>query len=329
MKKYKLAGIGNGIIDLLVSVDDSFLADNLFVKGSMDLVSQEIQDSLISNLSGGDFQVTSGGSVCNSIVAFSELGSKAAFLTCIGDDENSKKYLNELAKFEIDLNSNCSISGEKIGNSLVMITPDSERTMRTSLAIAGNLSEDHVDEEIIKNSEYLFIEGYLVANPEYGQGAILKCIEYAKKHDTKLILTLSDAFIPNVFADFVNSIIGDIDILFANEVEAEALTKIKNAEESAKELVKKVPHVIVTASENGAYIASKEGLHHQEAEKCTPVDLTGAGDTFAAGYLYGIINGLGVEKSAKIATLLAKEVITSTGARLGTNSKEVITSLSL
>ena len=249
-------------------------------------------------------------------MTFSDLGLKTAWMTCVGDDDFSNMYVDEIGNFNITLNENCRYSNSKIGTCLVMITPDSERTMRTCLNVSSKISAEHIEENIIKKSEWCFLEGYLLANPDYGHSAILKSIEYAKKYNTKLALTLSDAFVVNCFRDFIDSIIDSVDLIFANEVEATTYTGEETAELASKALNKIIPIAVVTASEKGSFITQDHKTLHIPVIPCNPIDMTGAGDTYAAGFIYGQIMGYKLEQSAEIATNLAKEVITIIGARL-------------
>ena len=204
MKSIELTGIGNGIIDLLVSVDDKFLAEHEIAKGSMELVSNEEQARLLSLIDNNAAQISCGGSVCNSIVTFAALGGKAAMLTSIGNDDLANHYLDELGRYDIKYSDLAINPGDSIGTSLVMITPDGERSMRTCLAASGKLSSEHVDLEMIKDSEWLFLEGYLLAAPP-ALAALPAAIEAAKAAGTKIALTLSaESIVQGFKSDFLN-----------------------------------------------------------------------------------------------------------------------------
>ena len=315
MKSIQLTGIGNGIVDLLVSVDDSFLAEHDIAKGSMELVSNEEQARLLSLIDNNAAKLSCGGSVCNSIVTFAALGGKAGMLTSIGSDDLTNHYLDELGRYDIKYSDLAINPDSSIGTSLVMITPDGERSMRTCLAASGKLSAEHIDHEMIKDSEWLFLEGYLLAAPD-ALAALPAAIETAKASRTKVALTLSAESIVRGFkANFLN-LLGSVDLLFANQSEAQAITDIDSAKDAAEHLAKTVPHVVVTASSDGAHIINAGEYTEVSALKCTPVDVTGAGDTYAAGILYGALNELSDDISGNLATKLSTKVITQVGARI-------------
>ena len=188
--------------------------------------------------------------------------------------------------------------------------------MRTCLAVSSHLAAKHVDEERIKNSEWLFIEGYLFANPENGQPAIREAIRLAKLHKTRVALTCSDAFIPNIFGDAFNEALKGADLLFANETEACAITKTTTAEEAFKQLKGIVPSAVVTNGPHGVYIRHAGVEQHVSAFPSKPKDLTGAGDMLAGAFLYGIAHHVPPHKAAHAACFLAHKVIEQVGARL-------------
>ena len=204
MKQFQLCGLGNAIVDIFVEVSEPEFASLGFERGTMVLVDQPAQKSLLDRYQKHEPKLVSGGSVANSIIAFSQLGGQAAFIGCVGDDRYGLFYANEFEELGIDI-GNPIIVNETTGTSVCIVTPDAERTMRTCLAVASHLSARHVDEERIKNSDWLFIEGYVFANPETGQTAIHEAIRLAKKHGTKIAITCSDAFIPQVFGDAAQS----------------------------------------------------------------------------------------------------------------------------
>src|SRR5262245_53953540 len=188
--------------------------------------------------------------------------------------------------------------------------------MRTCLAVSSHLAARHVDEERIKNSEWLFIEGYVFANPDTGQTAIRAAIEIAKKHGTKVALTCSDAFVVDVFGNAFHPALKQADLLFANAVEACAVAKANSAEEAFKKLKGVVPSLVVTNGPDGAYVRHAGVEAHVPAFACEPKDLTGAGDMFAGSFLYGITHGVAADKAARASSFLAQKVITQVGARL-------------
>jgi sugar/nucleoside kinase (ribokinase family) len=253
--------------------------------------------------------------VANSVIALSQLGGKGAFIGCVGDDRYGLFYKTEFDELAIEI-GNPVIVGETTGTSLCVITPDAERTMRTCLAVAGNISARHVDAERIKNSEWVFLEGYALANPANGQAAIREGIRVAKQHGTKVALTCSEAFIVNLFGDAFSAALRQADLLFANASEACAVTQAQTATEAFAKLKGIVPSVIVTDGANGAYVRHAGGEAHVPAFACQPKDLTGAGDMLAGAFLYGITHGVSAAVALRAANFLAAKVICQVGARL-------------
>ena len=204
MKKIlQLCGLGNAIVDIFLEVSDDEFAALGFERGTMRLVDLAEQKTLLDRYQKHEPRLVSGGSVANSTIAFSQLGGDAGFIGCVGDDRYGLFYASEFEELGIDI-GNPIIVNEATGTCVCVITPDAERTMRTCLAVSSHLAARHVDEERIKNSEWLFIEGYVFANPATGQTAIREAIRLAKKHNTRIALTCSDAFVVNVFGDAFN-----------------------------------------------------------------------------------------------------------------------------
>src|SRR5262245_30439269 len=198
MREFHVCGLGNAIVDIFLELDDAEFANLEFERGTMRLVEATEQRGLIDRFRSREPRLVSGGSVANSIIAMSQLGGKGAFIGCVGDDRYGLFYETEFTELGIHI-GNPTIVGETTGTCVCIITPDAERTMRTCLAVSSHLAERHVDEDRIKNSEWLFIEGYVFANPDTGQTAIRSGIDFARKHHTKIALTCSDAFVAEVF----------------------------------------------------------------------------------------------------------------------------------
>lgn len=319
-REYQLCGLGNAIVDIFLEVPDDEFGLLGFERGTMRLVDTNEQKLLLTRYQKNEPKLVSGGSVANSVIAFSQLGGEAAFIGCVGDDRYGLFYASEFEKLGIDI-GNPIIINETTGTCVCIITPDAERTMRTCLAVSSHLAAKHVDEERIKNSDWLFIEGYVFANPETGQTAITKAIELAKKHGTKIAITCSDAFVPNVFGDALNAAIKQADLFFCNESEACAVTKASSAEEAFKKLKDHIPSVVVTNGPHGVYLRHAGVEAHVPAYPSEPKDLTGAGDMLAGGFLYGITHGVDPKKAARAACYLAHKVIIQVGARLHHGTK--------
>jgi sugar/nucleoside kinase (ribokinase family) len=320
-KSLQLCGLGNAIVDIFLEVSDAEFAQLGFQRGGMQLVELAEQKTLLDRYQKHEPKLVSGGSVANSTIAFSQLGGNAGFIGCVGADRYGLFYRSEFAELGIDI-GNPVIVNEATGTCLCVITPDAERTMRTCLAVSSHLAAKHVDEERIKNSEWLFIEGYVFVNPATGQTAIREAIALAKKHKTRIALTCSDAFVINVFGAAFNDALQQADLLFANEAEACALAKTTTAAEAFKHLKGVVPSVVVTNGPHGVYIRHAGVEAHVPAFPSEPKDLTGAGDMLAGAFLYGITHQVPPHQSARAACFLAHKVITQIGARLQHGTKQ-------
>jgi len=320
-REFQLCGLGNAIVDIFLEVTEDEFHQLGFERGSMRLVDLNEQKLLLQRHRHEEPKLVSGGSVANSTIAFSQLGGSSAFIGCVGDDRYGLFYTSEFEELGIDI-GNPIIVNEATGTCVCVITPDAERTMRTCLAVSSHLAERHVDEERIKNSDWLFIEGYVFANPATGQTAIREAIKLAKKHGTKVAVTCSDAFVINVFGDAFRDALKYTDLLFANETEACALTGATTAEDAFRKIKSVVPSAVVTNGPHGAYLRHNGVEAHVPAVRSEPKDLTGAGDMFAGSFLYGITHGISPEKAGKAACFLAHKVITQIGARLHHGTKQ-------
>jgi sugar/nucleoside kinase (ribokinase family) len=321
MKQIQLCGLGNAIVDIFLELSDKEFASLGFERGTMRLVELAEQQALLERFRDRDARLVSGGSVANSTIAFSQLGGVAAFIGCVGDDRYGLFYESEFEELAIDI-GNPIIVGESTGTCVCVVTPDAERTMRTCLAVSSHLAARHVDEERIKNSEWLFIEGYIFANPATGQSAIREAIRIAKKHGVKIAVTCSEAFVVNVFGDAFFEALKSADLLFCNETEACAVAKADNAKDAFVKLKGIVPSAVVTAGPAGAFVRHAGVEAHVPAFPCTPKDLTGAGDMFAGAFLYGINHDVAPDRAARAACFLAMKVISQVGARLHHGTKQ-------
>jgi sugar/nucleoside kinase (ribokinase family) len=320
MKEFHVCGLGNAIVDIFVKLSDEEFAALGFERGTMRLVEPAEQKDLLERFKGREPRLVSGGSVANSVIAFSQLGGRAAFLGCVGDDRYGLFYQTEFEELGIDF-GNPAIINETTGTCVCLITPDAERTMRTCLAVSSHLAARHVDEGRVKDSEWLFIEGYVFANPDTGQGAIREALRLAKKHGVRVAVTCSEAFVVQAFGDDFFEALKQTDLLFCNTSEARAVTGAQSAEEAFAKLKGLVPSAVVTNGPHGAYVRHAGVEAHVPAFPCEPADLTGAGDMFAGGFLYGITHGVAPERSARAACFLAMKVITQIGARLHHGTK--------
>ena len=317
MKKYNVFGIGNALVDCVYMVEDKFLIDNNIEKGLMTLVDEEKQKSIIEKIKNFDSVIQSGGSVTNSVYTLSQLGGSGYVSVLVAEDEFGKIYLNDLK------NSNVSTGGSKFtigdgmtGTCLVLTTPDAERTMNTCLSISSNFSIKNIDLVDLKNSEYLYIEGYLVTS-NVAMEAVHKSIEFSHENDVKIALTFSDLAMVKYFKDNFKSILNrKVDLLFCNEDEAKTFSESNSLNDSIKYLGKLSSTLVVTLGKNGSLIYNNGKKIKIDPYPTKAIDTVGAGDTFAGAFLYGITNGLSLKKSGDLASLLSSKVVSKIGPRL-------------
>ena len=307
----KILGIGNAIVDVLCKVSDNFLEKNSLKKSTMKLVDETEFNSILSSLK--IEETISGGSVANSIVGLSQLGNEVGFLGKVNNDNLGQKYEEGLKNENVKYLYKKKDEPIPTGSCLILITPDSERTMCTFLGIAGNINENDIDKNYIKNSDLIFLEGYL-----WDQGEPKKAFEKAITFAKKTAMSLSDLFCverhKNHFLDLVKN---KIDIVFANEQEISSLINAKSFEEiiSFSKQVKK--NIIITRGDKGAVSININKIEECNAMKNLEIkDLTGAGDLFAAGYLHGLINNLSQKECLIKGTELSAKIIQKIGARL-------------
>jgi sugar/nucleoside kinase (ribokinase family) len=324
MRDYDVCGLGNAIVDIFLELEDADFASLDFERGTMRLVDADEQKKLLQRFSEAhqELRLVSGGSVANSVIGLSQLGGRGAFIGCVGDDRYGLHYSEEFSDLKINI-GNPVIVGETTGTCVALITPDAERTMRTCLAVSSHLAARHVDHQRIAKSTWLFIEGYVFANPETGQHAIKEAIQAAKASGTKIALTCSDAFIPEVFGDAFREALVQSDLLFCNAPEAMAVTKTANTTEAFEALKTLVPNCVVTDGPHGAFVRYAGEESHVPAFACHPKDLTGAGDMFAGAFLYGITHGYSPAIAARGANFMCMNVITQVGARLQQDAKSL------
>ncbi len=308
----KILGIGNAIVDVICKVDEDFINKNNLTKGTMKLIfdNNEFQE-LLSNLK--IEKTISGGSVANSIVGLSQLGNKVGFVGKISDDDLGAKYEEGLKSENVDYFYKKRKEELPTGTCLILVTPDSERTMCTFLGTAGKISENDVSSEVIKNSELIFLEGYL-----WDEGDPKKAFEKAINSANKVAMSLSDKFcVDRHKPNFLNLVKNKIDITFANEQEMISLIDAKNFEEVidfAKNLKKLI---VITRGEKGAVSINGNEIHENGVEENLNIkDLTGAGDLFAAGYLHGFLHNLDQLSCLNKGKEMSSKVIQQIGARL-------------
>ena len=307
----KVLGIGNAIVDVICKVDNSFIVENNLTKSTMKLVDEVEFKKLLSMLKIED--TVSGGSVANSIVGLSQLGNQVGFIGKVSDDELGNKYEEGLKKENVKYFYSKKKELVPTGTCLILITPDSERTMVTFLGTAGKINESDIDISAVKNSEFLFLEGYL-----WDEGEPKKAFEKAINNSNKVVMSLSDLFcVERHKAHFLQLVKNKLDITFANEQEIMSLINVKKIDEVinfAKEVNKLI---VITRGEKGAIAVNKNEIIECPARKNLKIkDLTGAGDLFAGGFLHGLINNKSLKESLEAGTEMSSKIIQIIGARL-------------
>ena len=307
----KILGIGNAIVDVICKVDDEFITRNNLTKGLMKLIFDESEFSkLLSNLK--IEKTISGGSVANSIVGLSQLGDEVGFIGKISDDNLGIKYEEGLKKENVNFFYNKKKEPLPTGTCLILITPDSERTMCTFLGTAGKINKNDLDTETIKKSDLIFLEGYL-----WDEGDPKEAFEKAINLANKAAMSLSDKFcVDRHKPNFLNLVKNELDLVFANEGEITSLIDAKNFDEVisfGKEIKK---HLIITRGDKGAVSIYNNRIEEIDSRKDLKiVDLTGAGDLFASGYLHGFINNFSQKECLMEATEMSSKIIQQIGAR--------------
>ena len=308
----KILGIGNAIVDVICKVDDNFITQNNLTKSTMKLFFDENEfKNLLKNLK--IEKTVSGGSVANSIVGISQLGDKAGFIGKVSDDEFGSKYEEGLKKENVDYFYSKKKEDLPTGTCLILVTPDSERTMCTFLGTAGKINENDINSDVIKKSKIVFLEGYL-----WDEGEPKKAFDKAINNANKVAMSLSDQFcVDRHKPHFLELVKNKLDITFANEQEIKSLIDAKDFNEVIEFSKQLDKLIVVTRGEKGAVAIHSDkiietGIH----QNLNIIDLTGAGDLFAAGYLHGIINEMNIEQCLQKGTELSSKIIQKIGARI-------------
>ena len=308
----KILGIGNAIVDVICKVDDNFIRKNNLTKSTMKLFFDENEfKNLFSSLK--IEKTISGGSVANSIVGLSQMNNEVGFIGKVSDDDLGNKYEEGLRKENVKYLYSKKRENIPTGTCLILITPDSERTMCTFLGIAGKINENDIKIETIKSSEIIFLEGYL-----WDEGEPKKAFDKAINSANKVAMSLSDQFcVDRHKSHFLNLVKNKLDIVFANEQEITSLIEAKNFDEVVNFSKQLNKLIVVTRGEKGAIAVNNDEIIETNIHKNLKiVDLTGAGDLFAAGFLHGYINKLSTKKCLEIGTEMSSKIIQQIGARL-------------
>ena len=321
--KYDVLGIGNAIFDVLVQTDDSFLTAHGMAKGGMALIDEARAGSIYRDM--GPAVEMSGGSAANTIVGIANLGARAAYVGKVKDDQIGRLYTHDIRAAGVAFETKPASDGPATGCSYILVTPDGERTMNTYLGAAQELTPDDIDVAQVAASAIVYLEGYLW-DPKSAKEAFVKASTIAHDSDRQVALTLSDAFCVGRYrAEFLDLMRnGTVDLIFANEAELTSLYETPDFDSALSQLRDDTKLGIVTRGEKGCVVASKDGVVAVPAFPIQKlVDTTGAGDLFAAGFLFGLVRGAGYENAGRLGALAAAEIIQHIGARPQTSLKEL------
>ena len=318
--KYDVYGIGNALVDKEFEVTDAFLEAENIEKGLMTLIDEERHNHLLSRLkqSFGLKKRAGGGSAANTIVAISQFGAKTFYACKVANDEFGEFYMNDLHAAGVDTRLDqvrCSSQG-KTGKCMVMVTPDAERTMNTYLGITSDFSAAELHYDELKQSKYLYVEGYLVTS-DTSRAAVLEARKVAKQHGVKMAMTFSDPSMATYFKAGLVEMLGEgVDVLFCNEEEALAFTGQNTLTNAIAELKPLAQKLVITLGSKGALVVNPQHEVKIAPQQVTPLDTNGAGDMFAGAFLYGLTQGFSDEKAGALASQAAARIIQVYGARL-------------
>lgn len=316
-KLYDVYGIGNALVDVVTEVDNAFFEQNEIEKGVMTLVDEKRQHHLMKAIDMKKSKMACGGSAGNTVIAVNQFGGKSFYSCLVAKDELGKFFLEDLKRNGVQTNLTYDRCPEGItGKCLVMTTPDSERTMNTFLGISSFLSPEHIDAEAIKQSQYVYLEGYLVSSPK-GLDALIEAKKIAEKNNVHTSLTLSDPNMVRYFSKQFEQVIGaSVDLLFCNEEEALTLCGVDTIAEAREKLKQMAKRFAITLGANGALIYDGDTFIEIEPYKVRALDTNGAGDMFAGAFLYGITHKHSYAEAGKLASLASSRVVAQFGPRL-------------
>lgn len=314
MQSIDVLGIGNALVDIQAQVEDDLLAKIGFDKGIMTLVDDDRQRSVLDQLGDRPLNRCAGGSAANSIVGLAQLGGSGAFIGKTGQDEIGEFFGSDMRELGIEVNSGHSDSPS--GTCAVLITPDAQRTMLTNLGAAGLVSPTDIDEDWVKRSKYVYIEGYLLTS-DNGKAAAYHLMDVAKANGVKVALTASDPFLVNLLKDQLLELLeGPVDLFFCNEEEAKSLTGLDDPIACAAAIHKHAENVALTLGPNGSILMHGGEAIAIEGVDVNAIDTTGAGDMYAGALLYGITQGMSWKSAGHLASHASARVVSQLGARL-------------
>jgi sugar/nucleoside kinase (ribokinase family) len=320
--RFAVVAIGNAIVDIIGRCDEAFLAQHGAAKGHMRLVDAATIAAIYADM--GPAIEISGGSAANTMVGMASFGSTAAFIGKVADDEFGRIFKHDISAANVFFNSKPVAGKDPTSRSLILVTPDGERTMNTYLGISTDLDDGEVDPAIIQSADIVYLEGYLFDRPE-AKAAFRQAVSLAKKAGRRSALTLSDSFcVDRHRQEFLELIRSGLDILVANESEITALYETKNFDDAARTAARDVPLAVLTRSAKGSLIISNGESQTVEADPVAKVvDTTGAGDLYAAGFLFGLTSGRDLQTSGRLGSIAAAEIISHVGARPESNLREL------
>lgn len=315
--KYDVYGIGNALVDIVTEVDQDFFEVNKVEKGLMTLVDEKRQLHLMKAIDMKRSKMSGGGSAGNTMVAINQFGGKSFYSCLVARDELGYFFLDDLKRNGVETNISRDLIPEgHTGRCLVMTSPDAERTMNTFLGISSFLSPEHVDERAIKNSSYIYLEGYLVASPK-GLAAMKEAKRIAEKNKIATALTFSDPSMVKYFSKQMEEIVGaSVDLLFCNEEEAMIFTGTDTLHEAREKLRLSAKRFAITLGANGALIYDGDTFIQIEPYAVRAIDTNGAGDMFSGAFLYAITHGHSFAEAGKLASLASSRVVSQWGPRL-------------
>ena len=322
-KTVDLIGLGNAIVDILVNIEDEFLEINNLDKGSMNLINFDESQRLLENCK--VIKQISGGSSANTVVCLGELGNNVQFIGRVKNDKFGNFFSSDIKKSKVIFNTPHTTEGASTANSIILITPDAQRTMCTFLGASVEFEPNDIDFSVLKESKYLYLEGYLW-DSELAKNAFLKAAQVAKQSNTKIILSLSDSFCVDRHRESFLELIDEyVDIIFCNESEVLSLLKKDKLANCQKDISSLCELVVVTLGSKGSLIFRKNDIEViKSVNKGKVIDTTGAGDIYAGGFIHGLINNYSLKKCGELGSICAGHIITQLGSRSDFDFKELI-----
>ncbi len=322
-KRVDLIGLGNAIVDIIVNIKDDFLEINNLKKGSMNIINSDESHLLLENCK--VIKQISGGSSANTVVCLAELGNHVQFIGRVKNDQFGNFFSSDIKKSKTVFNNPPTNEGAATAHSIILITPDAQRTMCTYLGASIEFEPKDIDFSVLKKSKYLYLEGYLW-DSKLAKNAFLKAAQIAKQSNTKIILSLSDSFCVDRHREsFLELIDNYVDIVFCNESEVLSLFKKEKLENCQRDLSSLCELVVVTLGSDGSLVINKSDIEViKSMKKGKVIDTTGAGDIYAGGFIHGLINNYSLKKCGEIGSICAGQIITQLGSRSNIDLKKLI-----